>query len=157
MAQNRAIGPKLAEQAVLAFQKVNGLLSGQLQINPKFSTDAVLQYVRNNGKNRPGTGYNNSILQQFVCIDNVVAGLSGGVCYERELFVSLAKRSPRLRLLIEMIARGSASAVRCATTGSRCAPSRSPPTPAIARWRAAGPRTTSRCSSSRGPSRGSRP
>ena len=48
-----------------SFQKVNGLLSGQLQINPKFSTDAVLQYVRNNGRNRPGTGYNNSILQQF--------------------------------------------------------------------------------------------
>src|SRR5688572_3109718 len=47
------------------FQKVNGLLSGELKINPKLTTNAVLQYVRNNGKNRPGTGYNNSILQQF--------------------------------------------------------------------------------------------
>jgi TonB-linked SusC/RagA family outer membrane protein len=47
------------------FQKTTGLLSGQLQVTPKFSTNAVLQYVRNNGKNRPGTGYNNSIMEQF--------------------------------------------------------------------------------------------
>ena len=47
------------------FQKTTGLLSGQLQVSPKFSTNAVLQYVRNNGKNRPGTGYNNSIMEQF--------------------------------------------------------------------------------------------
>ncbi len=47
------------------FQKTTGLLSGQLQVSPKFTTSAVLQYVRNNGKNRPGTGYNNSIMEQF--------------------------------------------------------------------------------------------
>ena len=48
-----------------SFQKATGLLSGALQVNSKFSTNAVLQYVRNNGQNRPGTGYNNSILEQF--------------------------------------------------------------------------------------------
>lgn len=47
------------------FQKTTGLLSGGLQVSPKFSTTAVLQYARNNGQNRPGTGYNNSILEQF--------------------------------------------------------------------------------------------
>jgi TonB-linked SusC/RagA family outer membrane protein len=47
------------------FQKTTGLLSGALQISPKFSTNAVLQYVRNNGRNRPGTGYLNSIMEQF--------------------------------------------------------------------------------------------
>jgi TonB-linked SusC/RagA family outer membrane protein len=48
-----------------SFQKTSGLLSGALKVNDRFSTNAVLQYVRNNGKNRPGTGYNNSILEQF--------------------------------------------------------------------------------------------
>ena len=48
-----------------SFQKTTGLLSGQLQVNNQLSTTAVLQYVRNNGRNRPGTGYNNSILEQF--------------------------------------------------------------------------------------------
>lgn len=47
------------------FQKTTGLLSGVLQISPKFQTSAVLQYARNNGKNRPGTGYGNSIMEQF--------------------------------------------------------------------------------------------
>jgi TonB-linked SusC/RagA family outer membrane protein len=47
------------------FQKATGLLSGALQVTPRFSTNAVLQYARNNGKNRPGIGYNNSILEQF--------------------------------------------------------------------------------------------
>jgi TonB-linked SusC/RagA family outer membrane protein len=47
------------------FQKTTGLLSGNLQVSNKLSTNAVLQYVRQNGKNRPGTGYNNSILEQF--------------------------------------------------------------------------------------------
>ncbi len=48
-----------------SFQKATGLLSGSLQVNSRFSTNAVLQYIRNNGKNRPGTGYNNSIMEQF--------------------------------------------------------------------------------------------
>jgi TonB-dependent SusC/RagA subfamily outer membrane receptor len=47
------------------FQKVSGLLSGGLQVSPRLAANATLQYVRNNGKNRPGTGYANSILEQF--------------------------------------------------------------------------------------------
>lgn len=47
------------------FQKTTGLLSGQLQVNSQLSTSAVLQYTRNNAKNRAGTGYLNSILEQF--------------------------------------------------------------------------------------------
>jgi phosphoenolpyruvate carboxylase len=48
---------------------------------------------------------NNAILQQFGYVANVVAGLGAAVGSERERFVELAKRSPRLRPLIEMIAR----------------------------------------------------
>jgi phosphoenolpyruvate carboxylase len=48
---------------------------------------------------------NNAILQQFGYLANVVAGLGAAVGSERERFVELAKRSPRLRPLIEMIAR----------------------------------------------------
>ena len=48
-----------------SFQKTTGLLSGQLQVTPRFSTSAVLQYARNNGKNRAGTGYGNSVMEQF--------------------------------------------------------------------------------------------
>ncbi len=48
---------------------------------------------------------NNAILQQFGYVANVVAGLGAAVGSERERFVDLAKRSPRLRLLIKMIAR----------------------------------------------------
>ena len=47
------------------FQKSSALLSGGLQVSPKLNTSATIQYVRNNGKNRPGTGYNNSIMEQF--------------------------------------------------------------------------------------------
>lgn len=49
---------------------------------------------------------NNSILQQFGYIANVVAGLGAAVGSERDRFVALAKQSARLRPLIEMIARG---------------------------------------------------
>ncbi len=48
---------------------------------------------------------NNAILQQFGYVANVVAGLGAAVGSERDRFVELAKRSPRLRKLIEMIAR----------------------------------------------------
>jgi phosphoenolpyruvate carboxylase len=48
---------------------------------------------------------NNAILQQFGYVANVVAGLGYAVGYDRERFVDLAKRSARLRPLIEMIAR----------------------------------------------------
>ena len=49
---------------------------------------------------------NNAILQQFGYIANVVAGLGAAVGSERDRFVELAKRSNRLRPLIELIARG---------------------------------------------------
>lgn len=49
---------------------------------------------------------NNAILQQFGYVANVVAGLGAAVGSERERFVQLAKRSNRLRPLIELIARG---------------------------------------------------
>ena len=48
---------------------------------------------------------NNAILQQFGYVANVVAGLGAAVGSERERFIELAKRSPRLHPLIEMIAR----------------------------------------------------
>ena len=48
---------------------------------------------------------NNAILQQFGYLANVVSGLGAGVGSERDRFVELAKSSPRLKTLIEMIAR----------------------------------------------------
>jgi len=48
------------------FQKLTGLLSGQMQVTPKFSADATLQYIGNDARNRPGTGYNTGILEQFI-------------------------------------------------------------------------------------------
>jgi TonB-linked SusC/RagA family outer membrane protein len=48
------------------FQKTSGLLSGNLQVSDNFSTNATLQYVRNSARNRPGTGYNTGILEQFI-------------------------------------------------------------------------------------------
>jgi TonB-linked SusC/RagA family outer membrane protein len=47
-------------------QKTNAMLSGNLQVSDKLSTNATVQYVRNNGHNRPGQGYANSILESFV-------------------------------------------------------------------------------------------
>lgn len=49
---------------------------------------------------------NNAILQQFGYVANVVSGLGAAVGTERERFVEMAKKSQRLRPLIEMIARG---------------------------------------------------
>lgn len=48
-----------------SFQKTTGLLTGNLQVNSKLSTTATLGYTRANGKNRPGTGYGNSILEGY--------------------------------------------------------------------------------------------
>lgn len=48
------------------FQKTNGLLSGNLQINDRFSTNATLQYIRNSARNRPGTGYNVGIMESMI-------------------------------------------------------------------------------------------
>jgi TonB-linked SusC/RagA family outer membrane protein len=47
-------------------QKTNAALTGNLQISDRLSTDASVQYVRNGGRNRPGDGYSNSILESFV-------------------------------------------------------------------------------------------
>jgi TonB-linked SusC/RagA family outer membrane protein len=49
-----------------SFHKMNGLLNASLKINDRLSSDASLQYVRNNGLNRPGIGYTQSVLEQFV-------------------------------------------------------------------------------------------
>ena len=48
------------------FQKISGLLSGTMQVTPKFSADATLQYINNDARNRPGVGYNTGILEQFI-------------------------------------------------------------------------------------------
>ncbi len=50
---------------------------------------------------------NNAILQQFGYVANVVAGLGAAVGSERDRFVEMAKKSQRLRPLIEMIARAT--------------------------------------------------
>jgi len=47
------------------FSKVTSLLSGALQVGPKLTTTATIQYLRNAATNRPGTGYSNSTLEQF--------------------------------------------------------------------------------------------
>jgi TonB-linked SusC/RagA family outer membrane protein len=49
-----------------SFHKMNGLLNGTLKINDRLSSDASLQYIRNTGLNRPGVGYTQSVLEQFV-------------------------------------------------------------------------------------------
>ncbi len=49
---------------------------------------------------------NNAILQQFGYVANVVAGLGYATGYDRERFVALAKQSPRLIDILEMVARG---------------------------------------------------
>jgi len=48
---------------------------------------------------------NNAILQQIGYVANVVSGLGAAVGTERDRFVEMAKKSSRLRPLIEMIAR----------------------------------------------------
>ncbi|HEX6533164.1 MAG TPA: SusC/RagA family TonB-linked outer membrane protein [Gemmatimonadaceae bacterium] len=48
------------------FQKFNGALTGGLKINDRLSTTASLHFSRNNGLNRPGTGYNSGIMEQFI-------------------------------------------------------------------------------------------
>ncbi|MDQ3698561.1 MAG: SusC/RagA family TonB-linked outer membrane protein [Gemmatimonadota bacterium] len=47
------------------FRKTSALLSGSLSVNPQIATTATLQYVRNTGRNRPGTGYLGSPLETF--------------------------------------------------------------------------------------------
>jgi TonB-linked SusC/RagA family outer membrane protein len=47
------------------FRKVSALLSAGLDLSSKLSTYGSLEYVRDNGRNRPGTGYSGSPLEQF--------------------------------------------------------------------------------------------
>jgi TonB-linked SusC/RagA family outer membrane protein len=49
-----------------SFHKANGLLNASLKINNRLSSDASLEYIRNTGANRPGVGYTQSVLEQFV-------------------------------------------------------------------------------------------
>jgi len=48
-----------------SFQKVSALLSAGLNVNDRLSTNGSLEYVRNTGRNRPGTGYVGSVMEQF--------------------------------------------------------------------------------------------
>jgi TonB-linked SusC/RagA family outer membrane protein len=73
--------------------KTNGLLTGDLQITPNLSTTATISYIRNVGRDRPGQGYGNSILESFVWFGRQVdmnvlkdswqksGGLNGGPDY----------------------------------------------------------------------------
>ena len=48
------------------FSKTSGLINGTVRVNAKLTTDGSLSYVANQAANRPGVGYNNGILEQFV-------------------------------------------------------------------------------------------
>ncbi len=47
------------------FQRRTALLSGTLRASDRITADATVQYIRNVGRNRPGSGYLNSTLEQF--------------------------------------------------------------------------------------------
>ena len=49
---------------------------------------------------------NNAILQQFGYVANVVAGLGAATWIDRDRFIAIAKKSPRLRTMLEMVALG---------------------------------------------------
>ncbi|HEX5437859.1 MAG TPA: SusC/RagA family TonB-linked outer membrane protein [Gemmatimonadaceae bacterium] len=49
-----------------SFHKLTASLSGGLKFGSRFSTTGSVQYIKNQGLNRPGTGYNTSILEQFI-------------------------------------------------------------------------------------------
>lgn len=49
-----------------SWNKLSGSLSGQLKVGEKLTTNATIQYLTNNGRNRPGVGYNTGILEQFI-------------------------------------------------------------------------------------------
>ncbi|MEO8194874.1 MAG: SusC/RagA family TonB-linked outer membrane protein [Gemmatimonadales bacterium] len=48
------------------FSKTSGLINGSVRVSEKLTTDGTLSYVHNTALNRPGVGYNNGILEQFV-------------------------------------------------------------------------------------------
>jgi TonB-linked SusC/RagA family outer membrane protein len=47
-------------------RRITTLANGQLSVNDRLTSTGSLSYVRNAGRNRPGTGYNNGILEQFI-------------------------------------------------------------------------------------------
>lgn len=49
-----------------SFHKTNGTLNATLKLTDRLSSDASLQYIRNTGANRPGVGYTQGVLEQFV-------------------------------------------------------------------------------------------
>ena len=49
-----------------SWNKLSGSLSGQLKVGDRLTTNATIQYLTNNGRNRPGVGYNTGILEQFI-------------------------------------------------------------------------------------------
>jgi TonB-linked SusC/RagA family outer membrane protein len=48
------------------FHKTNGSLNASLRVNSHLSSEANLQYIRNTAANRPGTGYTQGVLEQFI-------------------------------------------------------------------------------------------
>jgi TonB-linked SusC/RagA family outer membrane protein len=48
------------------FSKTGGLINGTVRVSQKLTVDGTLNYVHNTAMNRPGVGYNNGILEQFV-------------------------------------------------------------------------------------------
>jgi TonB-linked SusC/RagA family outer membrane protein len=49
-----------------SFRTLTASLGGSLKVGSRLSTTGSLQYTRNEGQNRPGTGYNTGILEQFI-------------------------------------------------------------------------------------------
>jgi len=47
------------------FHKYTASLNGAVQVSDRANVNGTVQYLRNEGVNRPGTGYNQSILEQF--------------------------------------------------------------------------------------------
>jgi TonB-linked SusC/RagA family outer membrane protein len=48
------------------FHKTNGSLNASVKVSPRLTSEANLQYIRNTGANRPGVGYTQGVLEQFV-------------------------------------------------------------------------------------------
>lgn len=49
-----------------AWQKFSGTLVGTFRVSSRLTTSASLQYLRDQAQDRPGVGYTNSILEQFI-------------------------------------------------------------------------------------------
>ncbi|WP_420129017.1 SusC/RagA family TonB-linked outer membrane protein [Longimicrobium sp.] len=48
-----------------SFEKFSAALTGAVQMTDRLNVNATINYIRNTGVNRPGTGYNQSIMEQF--------------------------------------------------------------------------------------------